>query len=108
MVIEKGFYGHEARYDNQIKIIQDPVSGQILPPNLLDYWWSNISKLNEINPATSHLKRILNEKELKEEFAEIFSQKGCNKSVVRIRLCLVSLDKNSLKFSSIMVMLIIH
>lgn len=35
-------------------------------------------KLNENN----NLKRILNDKKLKEEFAEIFSQKGCNKSVV--------------------------
>lgn len=74
----KGFYGHEARYDNQIKIIQDPVSGQILPPSLFDYWWLNVLKLNEMN----NLKRVLNDKELKEEFAEIFSQKGCNKSVV--------------------------
>ncbi len=80
----KGFYGHEARYDNQIKIIQDPVSGQILPPNLLDYWWMNVMKLNEMNSSIPNLKRVLNEKELKEEFAEIFSQKGCNKSVVCI------------------------
>ncbi|CAF0712063.1 unnamed protein product [Adineta steineri] len=81
LVLPKGFYGHEARYDNQIKIVQDPVSGQILPSNLFDYWWSNIVKLNEINNSTNNLKRILNDKELKEEFAEIFSQKGCNKSV---------------------------
>lgn len=79
----KGFYGHEARYDNQIKIIQDPVSGQILSPNLLDYWWTQVNKLNETNTSINNLKRVLNEKELKEEFAEIFSQKGCNKSVVR-------------------------
>jgi hypothetical protein len=78
----KGFYGHEARYDNQIKIIQDPVSGQILPPNLFDYWWSQVGKLNEMNSSVNNLKRVLNDKELKEEFAEIFSQKGCNKSVV--------------------------
>ncbi len=84
----KGFYGHEARYDNQIKIIQDPVSGQILPPNLLDYWWMNVMKLNEMNSSIPNLKRVLNEKELKEEFAEIFSQKGCNKSVV----CILSIS----------------
>ncbi|CAF0993185.1 unnamed protein product [Adineta ricciae] len=81
LVIPKGFYGHEVRIDNQIKIIQDPVSGQILPPNLLDYWWSQTTKLNEMNNSLNHLKRVLNEKQLKEEFAEIFSQKGCNKSV---------------------------
>ncbi|CAF1215332.1 unnamed protein product [Rotaria sordida] len=81
LVLPKGFYGHEARYDNQIKIIQDPVSGQILPPNLLDYWWLKIVKLNEINHSINNLKRVLNDRELKEEFAEIFSQKGCNKSV---------------------------
>ncbi|CAF2095392.1 unnamed protein product [Rotaria magnacalcarata] len=80
-VLPKGFYGHEARYDNQIKIIQDPVSGQILPPNLLEYWWLHTVKLNEMNHSIKHLKRILNDKELKEEFAEVFSQKGCNKSV---------------------------
>jgi len=82
----KGFYGHEALYDNQIKIIQDPISGQILPPNLFNYWWSNIIKLNEMNNSIINLKRVLNDKELKEEFAEIFSQKGCNKSVVCIIL----------------------
>ena len=81
-VLPKGFYGHEARYDNQLKIVQDPVSGQILPAHLLEYWWTQVSKFNEENASTSHLKRVLNEKELKEEFAEIFSQKGCNKSVV--------------------------
>ncbi|CAF3532893.1 unnamed protein product [Rotaria sp. Silwood1] len=81
LVLPKGFYGHEARYDNQIKIIQDPVSGQILPPNLLDYWWLQVVKLNEINHSINNLKRVLNDKELKEEFAEVFSQKGCNKSV---------------------------
>jgi len=80
----KGFYGHEAHYDNQIKIIQDPISGQILPPNLFDYWWLQIVKLNQMNSSINNLKRILNDKELKEEFAEIFSQKGCNKSVVCI------------------------
>ncbi|CAF4165102.1 unnamed protein product [Rotaria socialis] len=80
-VLPKGFYGHEARYDNQIKIIQDPVSGQILPPNLFEYWWLQTVKLNEMNHSIKHLKRILNDKELKEEFAEVFSQKGCNKSV---------------------------
>ncbi|UJR29195.1 hypothetical protein I4U23_010409 [Adineta vaga] len=81
LVLPKGFYGHEVRLDNQIKIIQDPVSGQILPPNLLDYWWLQTIKLNDINNSNNHLKKILNDKELKEEFAEIFSQKGCNKSV---------------------------
>lgn len=80
----KGFYGHEARYDNQIKIIQDPVSGQILPPNLLEYWWSEAVKLNQLNHSINNIKRVLNDKELKEEFTEIFSQKGCNKSVVWI------------------------
>ncbi len=35
-----------------------------------------------MNNSTNNLKRVLNDKELKEEFAEIFSQKGCNKSVV--------------------------
>jgi hypothetical protein len=78
----KGFYGREAHYDNQLKIIQDPVSGQILPQHLLDHWWTQVHKYNGNTQSTSHLKRVLNDKELKEEFAEIFSQKGCNKSVV--------------------------
>lgn len=78
----KGFYGREAHYDNQLKIIQDPVSGQILPQHLLDHWWTQVQKFNENVQSTTHLKRVLNDKELKEEFAEIFSQKGCNKSVV--------------------------
>lgn len=78
----QGFYGHQAHYDNQIKIVQDPVSGQILPPSLFDYWWSQVVKLNEINHSIMNLKRVLNDKELKEEFAEVFSQRGCNKSVV--------------------------
>ena len=106
-MIEKGFYGHEAQYDNQIKIIQDPVSGQILPPNLLEYWWSNTLKLNEQNPSITNLKRVLNEKELREEFAEIFSQKGCNKSVVCISLSHSSLHSSN-SSSLTMVMLIIH
>ena len=89
MIFVQGFYGHEVRYENQMKIIQDPVSGQILPEHLLDYWWSQVVKLNESNSSASNLKRVLNNKELKEEFAEIFSQKGCNKSVVRPWKCLV-------------------
>ncbi len=35
-----------------------------------------------MNSSINNLKRVLNDKELKEEFAEVFSQKGCNKSVV--------------------------
>ena len=89
MIVVQGFYGHEVRYENQMKIIQDPVSGQILPEHLLDYWWSQVVKLNEANTSINNLKRVLNNKELKEEFAEIFSQKGCNKSVVRSLTCLV-------------------
>ena len=64
-----------------------------------------------MNNSTNNLKRVLNDKELKEEFAEIFSQKGCNKSVVCtlkmnfIPSLFILFDR---KISSIMVMSIIH
>ncbi|CAF1047040.1 unnamed protein product [Didymodactylos carnosus] len=83
-VLFKGFYGHEIRYDNMSKVIQDPVSGQMLPPNLLDYWWNETIKLNEDTNKSNHLKKVLTDKDIKEEFKELFSQKGCNKSVVSI------------------------
>ena len=48
----------------------------------MEFWWSQVVQYNSKNQNNTHLKRILTEKELKQEFAEVFSQKGCNKSVV--------------------------
>lgn len=81
----EGFYGREVHYEHQIKVVQDPISGQILPKNLFDHWWTQVYQYNQLEQTTELSKHLLSEKELKDEFAEIFSQTGCNKSVVSIK-----------------------
>jgi hypothetical protein len=61
-----------------------------------------------MNSSINNLKRVLNDKELKEEFAEVFSQKGCNKSVVCTFENLLFNSSFLYSNSLIMVMLIIH